>query len=294
MNVSSYLKLTAKNLADIPTARLDALVLLEDATGKDRSWLLAHPELRITRSHLVKLNGWVERRAGHEPLAYIRGKSEFYGREFLVTPATLQPRAETETMIDLLKGSGFTGLRESVIVDVGSGSGCIAITAKLEFPEAKVYATEINKDALIIAKKNAKNLEADVTFLQGNLLQPYWALSPGPSPLALLCNLPYVPNAHTINQAAMQEPRVAIFGGEDGLDLYREMFEQIDKASGFTGLRESVGKPKYIFTESLPFQHEKLAEIAEKHGYKFAVCTHKLVAFTVPYNFLNHFDFIEY
>ena len=255
MNTSSYLKQATKKLADIPTARLDALVLLEDATGKDRAWLLAHPEFELSDKIATLLHQQIEKRANHTPLAYIRGKSEFYGREFLVTPDTLQPRAETETMIDLLKGSDFR-TQGSVIVDVGSGSGCIAITAKLEFPETQVYATEINKAALDIAKKNAKMLGAEIEFFEGNLIEP---LPASLSPSILLCNLPYVPDGHTINQAAMQEPKVAIFGGEDGLDLYREMFKQIEKLPV---------KPEYIFTESLPFQHEELAKIAKNHGYE--------------------------
>ena len=256
--------------AGVPTARLDTLILLEDVVGKDRAWLLAHPEHELTSQQVSKLASLVARRSKHEPLAYIRGKSEFYGREFLVTPATLQPRAETETMIDLLKQVQGKGQRAKgkAIVDVGAGSGCLAITAKLEFPEAEVYATEINKDALKVAKQNAKKLYADVNFLQGNLLESFlstfdFRLS---TQFTILANLPYVPNNHTINQAAMQEPKVAIFGGEDGLDLYREMFEQIDKGSGFRA--QGSVKPKYILAESLPFQHEELANIAKQYGYK--------------------------
>lgn len=269
MTFSDFMNESIKTLqkADVPTARLDVLVLSESVTGKDRSWLLAHPEFKFNEKQLTLLNKQVERRAKHEPLAYIRGKSEFYGREFLVTPATLQPRPETETMVDLLKQIQDKERRakNKVIVDVGTGSGCLAITAKLEWPEMEVYATEINKNALKIAKRNAIKLRADVEFYQGNLLEPIFALSP--QPLVLLCNLPYVPDAHTINKAAMQEPRVAIFGGEDGLDLYREMFGQL-KGKGQRA--KSEVNPDYILTESLPFQHKALEKIAEKHGYKLS------------------------
>lgn len=253
----------------IATARLDTLVLLEDATKKDRAWLLAHAEFELSDKIATLLQKQILQREKHVPLAYIRGKTEFYGREFLVTPDTLEPRPETETMLDLLKqikGSGFRA-PGSVIVDVGTGSGCLAITAKLEWPDFEVYATEINKDALKIAVQNAKKLSAEVTFLEGNLLEPYWALGPEPGALfAILANMPYVPDAHTINQAAMQEPKVAIFGGPDGLDLYRRMFEQIEEGPGL-GAQGSV-RPQYILTESLPFQHEELRKIAEKSGYK--------------------------
>ena len=132
---------------------MHVLVLLEDAAAKDRSWLLAHPEWELPSSLAKKLDKQIKRRSFHEPLAYIRGKSEFYGREFSITPATLQPRPETETMIELLLSLDLTEAR--ILADVGTGSGAIAITASLELPDIKVLATEINRDALVIAKTNA-------------------------------------------------------------------------------------------------------------------------------------------
>lgn len=255
MNFGTLLKDFENKLkiAGIATARLDTLILVEDAVKKDRAWLLANPEFKLTKGQENILNKQIERRLGHEPLAYIRGKSEFYGREFLVTPATLQPRPETETMIDILKR--LNRAENMVLADIGTGSGCIAITAKLEWPDAEVYATEINEDALKIAEKNAKKLGAEVGFYKGNLLQP---LQKNPEINILLCNLPYVPDGHTINQAAMQEPKIAIFGGPDGLDLYRELFDQVSKIAT---------KLQFIFTESLPFQHEALTAIAKQGGF---------------------------
>jgi release factor glutamine methyltransferase len=262
--------------SSVPTARLDCLILIEDVVGKDRAWLLAHPEEELTSTQVSKLTSFVARRAKHVPLAYIRGKSEFYGREFLVTPATLQPRPETETMITLLKKllqhNSFISRTRSwkqekrvVMVDVGTGSGCIGITAKLEFPDAEVLATEINADALRVAQKNAKQLGAEVKFFHGNLLEPVLSLHPTPlAPFIVLANLPYVPDSHTINKAAMQEPSVAIFGGSDGLDLYREMLAQISK---YQVLSTKYLRPRYILTESLPFQHAALLQIAREYGY---------------------------
>ncbi len=267
--ISSWLeqagrKLTAK---DVPTARLDCLVLLEDLLGKDRAHLLAHPELELTNEQERVLNEQIERRSKHEPLAYIRGKSEFYGREFMVNAHTLEPRSETETMLTLLKKQiEDWRLRnednELTLVDVGTGSGAIAVTAKLEFPQSRVIATDISQKCLETAQQNANNLNADVTFFLGNLVEPL--LDPQSSvlsPLAILANLPYVPDSHTINKAAMFEPRLAIFGGADGLDLYRELFAQIDRQEH---------KPQYILTEALPFQHKDLALIAKSHGYTLA------------------------
>lgn len=243
--------------AGITTARLDCLVLLEDATGKDHAWLLAHPEFSLAKGPtLSRLNEWVERRAMHEPLAYIRGKTEFYGREFLVTADTLQPRPETETIIDLLKDLVSTNdkLRGSVIADIGTGSGCIAITAKLELPQSEVIATDISAACLKIARKNALAHSAQIRFVHGDLLNP---LLPLPDTI-ILANLPYVPDSHIVNEAALHEPKLAIFGGPDGLDIYRRLFRQIDSAEL---------NPKYILAESMPFQHNLLAGIAAACNY---------------------------
>lgn len=250
--------------ASVSSSRLDCLVLLEDSLGKDRSWLLAHPETECKGQTLTLLNEQIERRAGHEPLAYIRGKSEFYGREFLVTADTLEPRPETETIIDLLKKHIPTSIRVRplYILDVGTGSGCLAITAKLEFPTSTVYATDISEPCLEVAKKNAENLKADVQFYKGNLLEALPA-SATTETCIILANLPYVPDEHTINQAAMFEPKTAIFGGPDGLDLYRRLFYQIA-----SNLQFDSKKPQYVLTESLPFQHKELTQIAKSGGYK--------------------------
>ena len=255
MTTEKWLKQTTAKLeaAGIGTARLDALVLLEDATGHNRSYLLAHPELDVKGSTYHKLEAQLKRRAEHEPLAYIRGKTEFYGRDFLIDERVLEPRPESETMIDLLKtvrGSTYH------IVDVGTGSGALAITAKLELPEANVTGIDIDPECIRVAKKNAQQHHVEIEFMQGNLLKPLSSLAPESS--ILLCNLPYVPDSFTINTAAMREPSIAIFGGADGLNLYRQLFKQI---SDFNL------KVQCILTESMPPQHSKLEEIANKYGY---------------------------
>ncbi len=256
MKLEEWLKNTTRLLADssIPTARLDCLVLLEDSIGKDRAWLLAHPEFELSLTQAKKLDSLVKRRANHEPLAYIRGKSEFYGREFMVNSHTLEPRPETETMIDLLKSFNCSG----PIVDVGTGSGCLAITAKLQFPDATVYGTDIDAKCVETAQQNAKRHSVKVQFFVCDLLEAV-LLTPYHLPAIVIANLPYVPDSHTINPAAMFEPRHAIFGGVDGLDYYRRLFVQIDK---------QASRPTYIFTESLPFQHKSLGEIAGQHGFR--------------------------
>jgi release factor glutamine methyltransferase len=255
-NVGEFIAYATKRLHDagVPTARLDCIVLLEDATETDRSWLLAHPEFVLSDVQLQKLDKQLVRRSEHIPLAYIRGHAEFYGRTFKVNPHTLVPRPETENIIELLKRLRLrVGTR---LLDVGTGSGCIAITAALELPEFEVNASDIDRQALQVAEQNAASLDAHVTFYISNLLE-----RAGPVDV-ITANLPYVPDNFKINTAAAHEPRHAIFGGDDGLDLYRDLFGQL-------GDRETL--PKFVITESLPPQHEMLESIAKVFGYTIRI-----------------------
>ena len=144
--------------AGIETARLDALVLLEDCLGIDRARILAEPALELSATQTTKLTKLLKRRARHEPLAYIRGHSEFYGREFVITPAVLTPRPESEAIIDMLGELSSSGdLSRTVtkngtrpnnaikIADVGAGSGALGISAKLEFPESQNVVVDLRQ-----------------------------------------------------------------------------------------------------------------------------------------------------
>lgn len=239
--------------AGIGTAELDVLVLLEGALHKDRTHILAHPELELTSEQINTLDAQIAHRAStHEPLAYIRGKTEFYGQEFVVTPDVLEPRPETETMVDVLKTLKLN--KKPIIVDVGTGSGAIAVTTKLELPNASVIATDIDPACLRVAKTNVVKHSTDILLKKGNLIEPIKNQID-----VIMANLPYVPDDFVINKAAQNEPRIAIFGGPDGLDLYRQLFEQINALKL---------KPEYVLTESLPFQHKELAKIAQKSDYE--------------------------
>lgn len=238
--------------AGVGTARLDCLVLLEDRLNKDRTHLLAHPELQLSTEQQKLLSLQILRRSQHEPLAYIRGKAEFYGREFLVNEHVLVPRPESETIIDLLKAAKLPD--PPYIVDVGTGSGTLGITAKLELPSALVDLVEIDQSALEVAQRNAQKLGAEVECIQSDLLQSIDTFCD-----VILANLPYVPDGFLINRAAKNEPRLALFGGKDGLGLYRRMFAQ---------LKEWPRKPTVILAESLPEQHASLSNIANAAGFK--------------------------
>lgn len=239
------------NQAGVTSARLDCLILLEDCLGLDRAVILAHPETEISAPQLARLNKQITQRVKHTPLAYIRGKAPFYGREFEVNEHVLVPRPETETMIEMLKKLPLPAT--PVIADIGTGTGCIGITAALEIPDAKTYLTDIDEHALAVAEANAKLLGAKVTCLKSDLLESADAYD------VILANLPYVPERYAINQAAEHEPKHAIFAGKDGLNLYRRFWEQI------AGMSK---KPTYVLTESLPVQHPDLTALAEASGYK--------------------------
>ncbi|MDL2342207.1 MAG: peptide chain release factor N(5)-glutamine methyltransferase [Patescibacteria group bacterium] len=265
MTVESWLRTTTRSLsaAGIATARLDALVLLEDAVGQNRGYLLAHPELEITASKLDQLTNLLTSRAQHVPLSYLRGQQEFYGRSFFVAPGVLVPRPESETMIDQLK-TLFLDLADQPgdasdndkwqLADIGTGSGALGITAALELPKTQVSLIEIDDAAITIAKTNVISFATDTPIIQSDLLATC-----STNYDVLLCNLPYVPDDYPINKAAEHEPKLALFGGADGLDLYRRLFQQISNLSV---------KPLYILTEALPATHNDLAVSAVAAGYK--------------------------
>ncbi len=246
------------NTAGIDTPRLDALLLLSDVTGKDKSHILAHPALELNPNQLARLAKMIARRVNHEPLAYIRGKSEFYGREFAVNNQVLVPRPESETMIELLKFFSRTDLaKECTVIDVGTGSGALAITAKLELPGTNVFGVDTDPNCLKVAQENANKHAANVKFLQSDLLSNL-PITSRQSPVAILANLPYVPDDYPINQAATHEPALALFGGTDGLDLYRTLFGQLPAITSY---------PITIITESLANQHQTVTEIATNQGF---------------------------
>lgn len=257
--VEQWLKVATASLdkAGVGSARLDCLILLEDATGQDRAWVLAHPEHEISNETINKLNKQIARRAKHEPLAYIRGFSEFYGRRFKVNKHVLEPRPESETMIDLLKTivanrqSPIASLR---IADVGTGSGCLGITAALELNTQHVDLFDIDASALAVAKHNAVMHELHLRAEKRDLLRNSHTEYD-----AVLANLPYSPSHWQLHPSILMEPRIAFLGGKDGLDIYRRLFSQVQ---GFKH------PPHYIFTESMPPQHEQLAKIAAACGYK--------------------------
>jgi release factor glutamine methyltransferase len=204
------------------TAAFDADLLARHARGWDRaSWLARRLEPADSRFELA-FAALVARRCAREPAAYIRGIQEFWGREFVVTPDVLSPRPETELVVE----TALTIMREQrdlTLVDVGTGSGCIAITLALERPDARIWATDVSEGALRIARENAGRLGAAerVTFIHG----PFSGGVRQPIHL-IVSNPPYVrerDRSGLAPEVVDYEPAVALFGGDDGLREVRAL-----------------------------------------------------------------------
>jgi release factor glutamine methyltransferase len=196
------------------TAQRDAELLARHAAGWDlASWLARRGEPADAQV-LARFATLIERRLAREPIAYIRGVQEFWGREFRVSPAVLIPRPETELLVEAALAF-LTARPRAIVVDVGTGSGCIAITLALEAPHAWIYAVDISADALALARRNAATLGASgICFLEGR----YLASSPRPVDL-IVSNPPYVAQRDAPAlppEVRDYEPHVALFGGDDG------------------------------------------------------------------------------
>ncbi len=244
--------------ADIDTARLDTLVLLEDTLGMDRAKILAEPNFQLTNEQFKKYKKAILNRTKHLPLAYIRQKTEFYGRDFFIDHRVLEPRPESETIIDELLKLCQGNKKACNIIDVGTGSGSLIITAKLELPNCIAVATDIDQACLEVAKLNSQKYECKIKFVHTDLIDRL-SNDAYKKPCIIIANLPYVPSSWHINRSATHEPKTAIFGGKSGLKLYKQLFSRIDKLPT---------KPDHVITESMPPQHETLATIARNYGYR--------------------------
>ena len=170
----------------------------------------------------------IERMEEGKPLGYVLGYEWFYGYDFIVTPDVLIPRPETEELVGLVLGmfdDHFAERDEVQVFDVATGSGAIGISLDLEEPRMKVTCSDISEEALEVAEKNNEHLHANTTFLCGSMLDPF--IEKGMHCDILTCNPPYIPSAEKMEQSVIDyEPHVALFGGEDGLKFYRDVFEK--------------------------------------------------------------------
>jgi release factor glutamine methyltransferase len=205
--------------------QLEAELLLAHILGCSRTDLYAHPEHSVGPYQQADYQELLNRRARGEPLPYLTGQIEFYGLDFAVDPRVLIPRPETETLVELAL-EFISHLPDPVLVDVGTGSGCIGITLAVHAPLARVYALDLSPHALRVAQANAlrHGVAGRMTFLQSDLLAAL------PEPVDLIAaNPPYVAHQDwpTLpREVRTHEPRLALDGGPDGLDLIRMLIDQ--------------------------------------------------------------------
>lgn len=260
MKINDWLSQATKKLvaAGVESARLDALLLVGDELGKSKAWILAHDQDEITPDKIAILGEKLARRSTHEPLAYIRQTVEFYGRTFAISPDVLVPRPESESIISLLNSVVQYCDQPLRITDIGTGSGCLAITAKKEHPSAAVQAVDISAAALRVARQNAKTHNVEIEFLESDLLSAIEQPLHTPGSWIFLANLPYVPEDYPTSLSTAHEPFVALFSEQNGLAHYDKLFMQAARYPT---------PPDFIITESLYSQHEALVEIAHKNNY---------------------------
>lgn len=218
--------------AGIDQERRTAGILLSHVTGLDRTQLLTRSEEQIDDAQYREYIGLVERRAAGEPSQYLTGHQEFYGLDFVVTPDVLIPRPETEFLIDrVVKLVGEINHASPLIVDVGTGSGCIAVTLAKRLPTARLIATDASPAALQVALENADRhgVKARIEFLEGDLSNPLAEHGLIGHVDVLASNPPYV-NEHDRELIQREvrdwEPHTALFGGVDGLDFYRRLIAE--------------------------------------------------------------------
>jgi release factor glutamine methyltransferase len=218
-------QLTAKQIED---ARLEAELILVYALSMKRSELILNQSLTIEDKNIQRFKGLIGRRLKHEPTAYITGSQPFILLDIMVNRSVLIPRPETELLVEhilrvISRQSSVT------IADIGTGSGCIAVTLAKRLPLAKIIGTDISNDALKVAKSNAEllNVDARCQFIKGNLLEPLQ----GPVDL-IVANLPYIPSDEIKKlqpEVKDWEPKQALDGGKDGLDYIRKLLKESPK-----------------------------------------------------------------
>lgn len=216
-------------------------ILLAAALSQARTWLLAHPEHVLSEREEKQFGDMMRRRSTGEPVAYIIERKEFFGRSFLVTPATLIPRPATELLVEqamrMLKAQdveqtraideGIVAWCERIhshseihtVIDVGTGSGCIAIALASEIPSLRVIATDVSEEALAVARENAKTfgVEERIEFRSEKNLE---SIASSQKPFLTVSNPPYIPDQTELERdVADFEPHVALFGGKDGADI---------------------------------------------------------------------------
>lgn len=261
MTIDEWLKDATNELADdlLPSPRLDAEIILAHSLRHPRTYLHAHGDETISPRDEDIANARIELRKERIPVAYIIGHKEFYGRRFVVSPSVLIPRPESEQLITMLKKQlsdtvALPGVATKRLVDIGTGSGCLGITAKLEFPELSVGLLDKSRHALKIAEKNARLLGADVEAFTSDLLTGYPY-----SPDIIVANLPYVDRTWDVSPELASEPEEALYADDNGLAIIKRCIDQV-------AARAKPGA--LLLLEADPRQLDAITRYGNEHGLK--------------------------
>lgn len=208
----------------IPDPRREAMWLLARAWEVDEITLRLHPEREVPAEVGARYRDWLERRAAGEPAHHLTGECEFWGRGFAVSPAVLVPRPETELIVQVALELPLSPTAR--VLDVGTGSGCIAISLAAERPKWGVSAVDRSSAALNVARSNATRHEVEIEFHEADLtssMDPPWDL--------IVANLPYIPTTdlEALPREVHRDPHSALDGGPDGLDLVRRLIEDLPR-----------------------------------------------------------------
>ena len=244
--------------AQSPSARLDAELILAHTVRKSRTWLHGHGDDTLDERSIEIANARLDLRLDHVPVAYIVGHKEFYGHTFKVTTATLIPRPESEVLLDLLhhalpRNQSLLQSEPLHLVDVGTGSGNLGISAKLLFPELDVTLLDTSRHALAVAEENARQLHAAVTVLKSDLLSAY----PFQADI-IIANLPYVDPSWKRSPETDHEPTSALFARNHGLALIIALLAQT---------KHTLRRGGKLILEADPRQHAALQKEAARSGF---------------------------
>lgn len=212
----------------VESARREATWMLAHVTGRSQVDLMTRPEARVEAAQVQHLQQLVDRRIQREPIQYLLGSADFYGRTFTVTPDVLIPRPETEELVERILALGADVLHKG-IVDLGTGSGCIPITIACEQSGVSCTGVDVSTAALDVARANAKTLGADVRWVGADMRDEHLVDRLGQACGVLVSNPPYVPDEEASSlepEVRDHEPHLALFSGEDPLHFYRAICEQ--------------------------------------------------------------------
>ncbi|MGI9353108.1 MAG: peptide chain release factor N(5)-glutamine methyltransferase [Rhizobiaceae bacterium] len=258
--IETWIRQAAKRLAErkIPTPDLDAKILLCEATGLSSAGIISNSRELLDAENVIRAEAFLQRRESGEPVHRILGRREFYGREFQLSADTLVPRPDTETLIEVVLGQ-MKNVGENVnILDIGTGSGVIAVTLAAELPAARVVASDISPNALSTAAENANRhgVECRIEFI----LSDVYSKINGQFDF-IVSNPPYIPNGEidTLeNEVRLHDPYRALAGGEDGLNFYHTIFSEGRKHLSDSGV---------IILETGANQSDAVCALAAAHGY---------------------------